>query len=234
VRAEPIALLRDGALVDVPERGDPAHAELVARHLRRGNTLQLLRAGAVAGELTLGEPFEVCEQVVSRVAGAPGAPPEGQALATDLPAGRLRAFARREPTAAERDAAEAFVRRERARRGAPAGGPERAELVALDLDGDGRAELVGTWEDETPKGRALFFLLNEVEGAWRALRVELAAATGELRDVSHLVDAVDLDGDGVAELVLRQSGWEGWSFALLRRNEGRWQLVRLAAGAVCA
>lgn len=50
---------------------------------------------------------------------------------------------------------------------------------------------------------------------------------------TFLLDALDIDGDGTVELVLRRTGFEDLSFRVLRRNASGWSVVYAGGGFGC-
>ncbi|MGH9600890.1 MAG: hypothetical protein ACRD24_00760 [Terriglobales bacterium] len=48
-----------------------------------------------------------------------------------------------------------------------------------------------------------------------------------------LVDHLDLDGDGVDELIVRMEGYEDWQYGIYKKEKKRWKLVYTGGGGGC-
>jgi len=99
-------------------------------------------------------------------------------------------------------------------------------VAVADLDGDGKQELLlcdGWSQRYAAEGRALLTEARFERGAFRTRR--LLELPGEY-SISE-VQAVDVDGDGKPELLVRGSG----TLQLFRRRAGAWSGAVLARGA---
>jgi hypothetical protein len=115
-------------------------------------------------------------------------------------------------------------------------------LTALDLNEDGKAELVGSFVARKLKGAAAryaLFLFAEPEGnSYRTTVLQYDRITdadimsgADLTAIENgvylerLVDAVDLDGDGAREVVTVKDGFEGDGYFIYRKQGGKWNKV---------
>ncbi|HLL74266.1 MAG TPA: hypothetical protein VK421_03305 [Pyrinomonadaceae bacterium] len=219
---------------------------LAADRYRPGRKLRVIFGGGDAGTLTVKQATAdrecyrtgalVDAQTPARLGG------NVMALATDSELLGKRAPSRREPTAAERAGVEKLARTLLARRRAtPAQlrGLRTINLTATDLDGDGTAELAGTFRVNRGAASAeLLFLLAESKGGnWAAALAnhhplkradipdpELFKEVGDSGFLSEiLLDQLDLDGDGTGELFTFGRSLEGVRYKIYKRTAGRWR-----------
>ncbi len=127
---------------------------------------------------------------------------------------------------------------------ARAGVPERQldrlrsrRALAVDLDGGGREALVGAYSVAAdPAGgtdRAVVVVAGPGSGALRdhgAYLSDAADGWGALQ----LIGALDVDGDGVLEVIARESAEEAYRYVVLARDaSGRWAPVFTGGGGGC-
>jgi hypothetical protein len=123
-------------------------------------------------------------------------------------------------------------------------------LTATDLDGDGRAELIGTFIARQGKqSRHLLFLIAEPQAdkfKTGIARYEVVVAkdlpdpsvidevgnAGFLSEI--LVDQVDLDGDRVGEVVTTGASFEGQWYYIYKRGRGGWSRAYESSNYRCA
>jgi hypothetical protein len=140
------------------------------------------------------------------------------------------ASTRRPPTPTER----AFARTIAMRAFADNGVPQEAvsqlsitNLTAGDLDGVGRCELMGSFSVHVNGSDQYLFLLltpRSESGFRTAVRAFGSSnAGGDLENGERaLVDWVDLDGDGCAELVTSSRAAGLWGYTVYSRKQGVW------------
>jgi hypothetical protein len=140
-------------------------------------------------------------------------------------------------------------------KGAPTALIPRAEainLTASDLDGDGQAELIGSFVVKKRGGdqaRYILFLVAEPEGkGYRPALTEYHQLTnkdasgglsldeliGAGTFVERLVDQLDLDGDGTAEIITVSNSLEGVGYTFYKKQQGKWQQTFESGGYRCA
>ena len=109
-------------------------------------------------------------------------------------------------------------------------------LTAMDFDGDGNAELVGSFFIPTPKQRALLFFI-----AWQGKDGKYRFGYKDFRTIKEsevmneeietidtgvynelLLDVYDYNGDGVSEVFTIVEGFEGTSFHAYEIKDGKW------------
>ncbi len=161
------------------------------------------------------------------------------ALATDAPTKKTKGV-RRLPTATERTEIESLVRAEFINQKVNddfVRNMKYHNLTALDVDNDGKAELVGSfWVEPSADERDLLFFIAD-KGAngkftfgyseYQAVKKDSVMGddvkmldTGLLNEL--LLDAFDYDGDGTSEIFTYTQSFEGAGFTAYRREGGKW------------
>jgi hypothetical protein len=158
-------------------------------------------------------------------------------LATNVPLKSTAPLYRRRPTAAERDEIEKLVRAEYSKQKLTPETLRYQNLTALDLDHDGKAEMVGSYWVEVDKAKRglLFFIAEKGDGGKYSfghheyrLIDQGEVMSGEIKSVDEgvyhelLLDAFDYDGDGNSEVFTYTQSFEGAGFTVYRRDGGKW------------
>lgn len=161
------------------------------------------------------------------------------ALATDAPTKKTKGV-RRLPTPTERAEIESLVRAEFIKQKVNddfVRNMKYHNLTALDVDNDGKAELVGSfWVEPSGDERDLLFFIAD-KGAngkytfgyseYQAVKKD-SAMSGEVKMLDTgllnelLLDAFDYDGDGTSEIFTYTQSFEGAGFTVYRRENGKW------------
>lgn len=164
------------------------------------------------------------------------------ALATAEMPPKSASGTRRLPTAIERTAIESLVRAEFAEQGVSTSAAKNLKyynLTALDIDSDGKAEMVGSyWVETSPKERNLLFFIADKDnrGEYKFGYSEYTKVTpdklmsGEMKDLDELggellLDVFDYDGDAADEIFTVNKAFEGNNFHVYRRQAGKWARV---------
>ncbi|MGD9589449.1 MAG: hypothetical protein AB7Q37_13630 [Pyrinomonadaceae bacterium] len=165
------------------------------------------------------------------------------ALATSAPVTLKAPAFRRLPTPAERSSAESLVRTEFLKQKLSTEAANKIDyhnLTAIDVDRDGKAELVGTfWAVPKENERATLFFIAEQDanGKYAMTLSEVEHYTvekimsGDVKDLDQgiyhtlLLDYMDVDGDGVGEIFTTAQAFEGRHFETYKRAEGKWKSV---------
>jgi hypothetical protein len=211
-----------------------------------GRRYRVLGPDAGGASVTIVKPMELSCVSVGACARLDGAPAgRGHFLATDSPH-LATGPSMRELSAAESQRAIALAGarfqthglRTRLAQGTPVG---LSDAIAVDLDGDGAAEMMAAAAftsprvaaDEVPAFKAtLAFLVDGRTGDVHELLTTAGdAEMGTVRP--EIVGFVDADGNGVHEIVLRTVGYETWRYHLFRRVDGRWLEVYAGGGGGC-
>lgn len=271
-KARPIvfAVLNDGKIVEPIAYADKGKLEqaidnaaeapkLAAFHrsyYKPAVTYRLIFGGSDAGTVTIksADPKAECIANTASIAFAsPRAKLKGNimALATNVATTTKGSGVRRLPTAAERSEIEGIVRAEFERQKVTSSAAKNLKyhnLTALDIDGDGGIEFVGTfWVETEPKTRALLFFVAE-KGSdekysfgtsdYRVIE-EKDVMSGEISAVDggvyheRLLDILDVDNDGSAEVFTYVQSFEGAGFNAYRRSGGKWTKIYDGANYHC-
>ena len=246
---DPIVEVGAGGRVSGAGGDEVSLKRLASDQYRPGRKLRVIFGGGDAGALTVRQATadRECYRTGALVDAQTSARLGGNvmALATDSETLGKRAPSRREPTAAERAGVEKLVRSLLARRRvtpAQLRGLRTINLTATDLDGDGTAELAGTFRVNrgTASAELLFLLAESKGGTWAAAlanheplkKTDLpypehfkeAGDAGFLSEI--LLDQLDLDGDGTGELFTFGRSLEGVRYRIYKRTAGRWRRLQ--------
>lgn len=244
----PFVIIENGQFKQ-PIAGDSDEAEMnsfASAYYSKGHKYRVLFGGAEAGSLTVKEANKdkECSRSSADVTLRSTAKlnQNVMALATNSETLGKGKSTRRSPTPAERAALMPLVRAVYKQKGVPAAllpSLTTINLTALDLDNDGKSELVGSFVVKKQKGGAArypLFLFAEPEGnSYRTTVLQYDRFTkddimsgAELTVVENgvyiekLVDALDLDGDGVSEVVTERDGLEGDGYTIFKKQDGKW------------
>ena len=227
--------------------GDLPRRRFVEKYFSSGRKYHLIFGGGDAGTLTITNGYwqdgSYAYGELAPVA-AVGGVIRGQlhALATNSETSARPSIWRRAPTADERAAAidlakEAFLQNK-----TPAAALSKMEVInltAIDVDGDEKAELAGTFK--APQARAdkpphWLFMIAEADsqGVYRAARVnhqfnpeQTQYPLGE----EMLIDYLDIDGDGTGEVVTSFTVHDFFEiFEIYQRRNGKWLQVFTGGG----
>ncbi len=244
----PIAIIENGQFKS-PVAGDSDGNEISSfsnAYYSKGHKYRLLFGGSEAGSLTIkksnkdSECAKTSADVMLKTQVKLNQ--NVMALATNSDSLGTGKSSRRPPTAAERAALMPLVKAAYKKMGVPASlMPSLAtlNLTALDLDSDGKSELIGSFVVKKQKGgaaRYVLFLFAEPEGNsyrttvlqnerfTKADIMEGAAITAIDNGVylERLVDSLDVDGDGASEVVTIREGLEGDGYAIYKKQNGKW------------
>lgn len=246
VTMEPAVIFRRGTFVKPPvDVSEAAANAFVKEYFRAGRQYRLLSGGGEAGSVTVvkyaeqgctGLNAEVTAQTSVRLGG------HVQALAVSSAAVGRGPSSRRPPTDAERAPALDLARAAYTKNGVGAALVKNMEVInltATDLDGDGNAELVGSFRVETKTGQnagvtyTLFTIFEPAGGGFRPALTWFHRAASEEIEERDFVDQVDLDGDGVAEVIAEEYYPESNEYVVYKKRQGHWVVVYQGGGGGC-
>ncbi|MGB9180903.1 MAG: hypothetical protein WCB68_16850 [Pyrinomonadaceae bacterium] len=107
-------------------------------------------------------------------------------------------------------------------------------LTAIEVDDVGKTTLIGSFT--IPEVRQLFLI---VERAGNGYRVAVANYEVSKEDPVYqigkesLVDHLDLDGDGVSEIITTIAGFDAYGYNIYKRQRGRWRRIYSSGGDAC-
>ncbi len=173
-------------------------------------------------------------------------------LATNETTLKSASGVRRLPTSAERSEIEMLVRAEFTKQGVAENALKNLHyhnLTAIDVDNDGKAEMVGSfWVESSAKERNLLFFIadKDTAGKYNFGYSEYKKVTpaevmsGELKDLDGgiynelLLDAIEYDGDKTAEIFTISQSFEGNNFNVYNRRNGKWTKIFEGSNYHCA
>ena len=243
-RLEPIAILDEGKLIKPAADGDALPAFKKAYYQAR-TSYDLIFGGAKAGKVTVTKFPQGSEcspnladvsvtSAKSRIKG------KVMALATNAAITKYGSGLRRPLTASERTAIEDLAREEFEFLKVDAKILKSHSLTALDINGDKLPEFVGSFfVADTPKSRALLFIVVskkpgskfELEFSNVGITQEHQVMSRDIKDLDKgflnelLLDVLDVDGDGTAEIFTYIPAFEGSNFRVHSRKDGRWEVM---------
>jgi hypothetical protein len=245
---EPLALIDKGSL-EAAAGGDSDEKILTAftkSYYQAKATYRLIFGGADAGTVTVksSNAKADCSKNMAQVtAQSTRAKLKGfvMALATNDSPSKNASGVRRLPTATERAEIETLVRAEFVKQSVLASAVKNLKyhnLTALDVDNDKRAEMVGTfWVETAPTTRALLFFIADknADGKYaiglsefKTVKQDELMSGADIKTVDEgiyherLLDALEYDGDTTAEIFTYINSFEGSSFNVYSRRDGKW------------
>jgi hypothetical protein len=242
VTAEPVVIYRGGAYVNpLDEEGGTSPFGRV--YFRPGRKYRILSGGGEAGTLTVNKPLEQgCVGLVAEATAETPARLGGRlkVLATDSQTLGRGPVSRRAPTEAERARAVELARAAYAKNGVSASLAAKMEVVnltATDLDRDGRFELIGSFlvkkEGAAPDNYTLFLIMEPAGDAFKTAWEWFHKGNEDAYEDRQFVDQVDLDGDGVGEVIAGGTYYESNDYVIYKRQQGRWRPVYKGGGGGC-
>ena len=255
---EPIGAVDKGELVATVGGGDDVKAVsgFAASYYKPQTVYKLIFGGASNGTVTVksSNPKAECgKNLATVVTVSPKAKLKGLVMGLATNAATLKTSGvRRLPTAAERTEIENLVRGEFTKQAVSAAALKNLHyynLTALDVDGDGKPELVGSyWTETSAKERNQLFFIAEKNAAGKYdfgysnyQKLPLAdVMSGDFKDVDNgvdselLLDSFEYNGDKTDEIFTITQGFEGNSFAVYSRQNGKWTKVFDGSNYHCA
>ncbi|MBL7733108.1 MAG: hypothetical protein JNM88_18195 [Chitinophagaceae bacterium] len=171
------------------------------------------------------------------------------ALATNINPAKPASGTRRAATAAEKAAIEKLVSSEFRKNKSSLKGMKAARLTAVDANNDKKLEFIGTYiVSPSPQERGLLFFIA-VKSATGTYTISYSSynqvkkddvMSGDLADVESgtyqemLLDLLDTDNDGVAEVFTVRRSFEGISFSAYSWNGQEWSSILDVSNYHCA
>jgi hypothetical protein len=100
-------------------------------------------------------------------------------------------------------------------------------ITAIDVDADGKAELIGSFEisDRNQNSQNLFVIAELKNNQYQSGLTWYKKGGETDSEVRRLIDVLDLDGDGVAEVFAMSSYYESTDFTIYKKVKGVWRSV---------
>lgn len=244
---EPVARIQKGRLAAIEVSG-VRQKTFALQYYKPKTNYRLIFGGADAGTVSVAKaayPGECAGNSAESTSSSKAVRLSGSlfALATGDSVKLPDAGYRRRPTAAERSIVEDLVRTEMSKQKVSAAALKvlrSQNLTALDVDADGVPEFVGSyWVSPSDKERdLLFFIARKANAADYGLAYsEFSKVTpGEIMNgdlsamddgTGHelLLDVLDYDGDGTAEIFTIGKAFEGNNFYVYKASGDVWKRV---------
>lgn len=230
----PIALYSNGRFTDPMPKDDneAAYTAFEKKYLRSGQKYRLITGGGDGGTVTvkgrseagIGLTAQVELQTAAKLGG------EVRALATNSEVIGRKQNSRRAPTAEERAAVINLAKETYKQRRVPAGylaNMEVINLTACDLDADGVAELIGSFEAKGANDTSycLFLIVESQMGAFKAGATWYKMGSEATYESRRFVDHIDIDGDGISEVIAQTGYYESTDYSIYKKSKGVWRSV---------
>jgi hypothetical protein len=240
---EPVTLLvRDGFTMPVHEPSDSAMRAFNARWLDAGRSYDVLSRGERVGTVAVRAPDEAaCMGLTARgTLNVRPAPRDGwQALAGEGIPEQAGEPWLRAPTPAEKRELDRMAAALFSAHGVDVAERTEGDTAAATLlvHHNARPVLVASYrlDAQSPVFRraAVLVVAEEHEDGYRPAYAWFHEGVEAAVEARELVDAADMDGDGMPELVVRTMYYESWDFTILRRTEHGWMPVYRGGGGGC-
>lgn len=242
-----LAVLRRGKFVSpMDEYDEKSERRFADNFYRAGRKYRLLFGGGEAGTATVESWQEGCNAIHSTIKVESSAGIRGRiyGLATNSESLGKKETSRRALTSAERDAVMTLVKRIYRQHRTPNAllrSLKVGNLTATDLNGDGQFEVVGDFQiatqpDSISGARRDLFLIATPAGT--GYKAELAnfqsykMESGFGRGIGFL-DQLDMDNDGVAEVVTIDEGFDAYGYSIYKKQRGTWRRIYSGTGDAC-
>ncbi|HKQ51151.1 MAG TPA: hypothetical protein VJT74_02200 [Pyrinomonadaceae bacterium] len=238
----PIVIVRGGRFVAPPAFNmKAARRRFAATYYRPGQKYRLLPSEGEGGTVTV-KSLNTCDPTAAYVETEPAGSAEGRTLATNSASFAGRPVKRRELTEAEQAEFMKLVDPpfRKGGYGEPSLTGVSSGAEAADLDGDDKFELIGTLTTGAKSEHTLFIIAEpDASGRFKPGLLLFTPATDENHDNSvrrYLLEAIDLDGDHVAEAVVTVNDYrsrDDWFYVIYKKQGGRWRSVYRGGGFRC-
>jgi hypothetical protein len=236
----PIVTMQDGRFVAPPSFSmKAARRRFVASYYRPGQKYRLLSGGSEVGTVSV-KKTDACDETTANVdmqtslnlgSGV-------NALATNSDSLAGKSPKRRELTEREQTEIMKLVLPEFKRRGLDE--PSITGVVsgadAVDLDGDGKDELIGFFAVGAKSEHSLFIIAEPHGNIYRPALLLFHQSRDEFHDdriYYRFVDGLDLDGDTVAEVIASVNDWRSsneWDYIIYKKQRGQWRRIYSGGG----
>ena len=233
---EPIVIISGGKYTQ-PPAGDDAGVmkKFTDSYFRVGRQYRVIFGGGDAGSLMVQKYAEdMCGNLVAEVGAQTTARLGGEVQALAVSSDKIGSggSSRRVPTEAERASALEVARAVYGQRRVGAALVRKMKtvnLTATDIERDGQFELIGTFQiDGANDVKHNLFIIFEPTAAGKYKAAWNWYENGY--EDRKLVDVVDLDGDGTAEVIAEGFEIENNLYVIYKRQAGTWRPVYKGGG----
>ena len=241
---EPIVIMSGARYAAPPTEDEAAAKKFTGSYFRAGRQYRVVFGGGDAGSLTV-QKFELdqCLNLVADVSAQTTARLGGQVQALAVSSDQIGRGpgSRRAPTEEERAAALEVARAVYGQQrvgAALVGKMKTINLTATDFERDGTFELIGAFQIDAGNElmHNLFIILEPAGGGkYKAATKWYQKSDNEKGDGDRtLVDVIDLDGDGTAEVIAEEFYVENNWYVIYKRQAGVWRTVyKGGSGGAC-
>ena len=240
---EPIVIISGGKYTAPPVDDEEGGKKFAANYFRKDRQYRVVFGGGDAGNVTV-QKYEQdsCGDLVAEVGVQTTARVGGQVQALAVSSEKLGrgASSRRAPTETERASALEVARAVYGQRGVGSSLVDKmrtVNLTATDIERDGKFELIGGFQiaggNEVVYDLFIIFEPTAV-GKYRAGWNWYHKTDEDGPEDRRLVDVLDLDGDGTAEVIAEGHTIENNEYIIYKRQAGAWRPVyRGGGGGAC-
>jgi hypothetical protein len=233
---EPIVIISGGKYIEPPAGGESAVLkQFTDSYFQIGRQYRVIFGGGDAGSLVVQKYEEdMCGNLLATVGAQTTARLGGAVLALAVSSDKIGsgASSRRAPTEAERASALELARAVYGQRRvgvALVGKMKTVNLTATDIDHDGKFELIGSFQiDGANETKHNLFIIFEPTAAGKYKAAWNWYENGY--EDRNLVDVVDIDGDGTAEVIAEGFEIENIVYVIYKRQAGTWRPVYKGGG----
>ena len=239
---EPIVIIKAGKYTFPPVEEDLPTKQFNDTYFRINRKYRMIFGGGDAGSVTVTKLIEPgCVGLLAQVDVETSVRLGGQVEALAVSSDKVGSgpSSRRAPTESERIQALDIARAVYLQRKAPAlliKKMSTVNLTAVDLDRDARFEMIGSFNIQGANMLAynLFIIFEQTPaGKYRAAWNWYQKGSEESYEDRSLVDVIDLDGDGVAEVIAEGSYYESNDYVIYKRQGGTWRPIYKGGGGGC-
>jgi hypothetical protein len=231
----PIVMMRGGGYALPPSSSKKSEARRFAdTYYRPGQKYSLLSGGGYVGTATV-KKTDACDAMAANVEtqSSVNLSDGNNIFATNSDSLAGKTPKRRELTEAEKTAIMKLVQPMFRRRGLdePSFLGVANAADAVDLDGDGKDELVGFFATGAKSQHTVFIIAEPRDDGYRPALVLFHQSRDKFGDdLLHyrFVDGLDIDGDGVAEVIASVNDWRSanaWDYIIYKKRRGQWRRV---------
>lgn len=237
----PIVIMQGGRYVAPPSFNmKAARRRFADRYYRLGQKYRLFYEGSEVGAVTV-KDLKTCDAIAANVGVQSSATIEGLALATNSDSLAKRLVKTRWLNEAEKSAIMKLVQPvyRRGKVNEPFFEGVANSVVAADLDGDGKDELIGNFASGAKSQHTLFIIAEPHGHGFRPALLLFNPARDEYGDNQvreGFLAGLDLDDDGVAEVITSVNDYRSLddsNFIIYKKQRGRWRSIYRGGGMRC-
>jgi hypothetical protein len=230
---DPIVLFNKGQYINpLPDENEAFIKQVAAKYIRTGQKHRVIFGGAEAGTVIVKERFEseIGLTSTATLQSSIKLSDEVRALAVSSETLGGKQSSRRAPTAEERAAMVSLMNetyKQKKVSQALLAKVKINNITAIDIDGDGKAELIGSFEifDQKQNSQNLFLIAEWKNNQYQSGLTWFKRGGETDSEVRRLIDVLDLDGDGLAEVFATTSYYESTDFTIYKKLRGVWRSV---------